>query len=173
MIPLPDPLHPATTHFPVAFLILGAAVAVVAVFVRRWNLPLLAAILLVAGAVGAVVAVNTGKEEEEKVEHAVPAAEGVLESHEEWGENARNAGIIAAFFAVIAVFFAAKPVAGRVLSAVTALVALNAAYCVAQAGHFGGELVYRHGAGVSSGTAGSGQSVPGEAFREERGEHDE
>jgi len=150
MIPFPDPLHPATVHFPIAFLLLGAAMAVMAIFVRRWNLPLFAAVLLVAGAVGAVIAVNTGKEDEEKVEHALPAAESLLENHERWGENARNAGIVAAFLATIAVYFAdRRGFTGRVFSVLSAIAALSAAYFVLQAAHLGGQLVYRHGAGVT------------------------
>ena len=175
MIPFPEPLHPAVVHFPVALLLLGASVAVLAVFIRRWHLPLFAAILLSLGAVGAVIAVATGEEEEEKVEHAIPAAEPVLEEHAHWGEGARNAGILAALLAVVAAVLVKKPFGGRVLSALTACVALVAAYYVAQAGHFGGDLVYRHGAGVMSGgqTMGSGESSPApgrEARREEEHE---
>ena len=148
MIPFPDPLHPAVVHFPIALLLLGAGVAVLSVFIRRWHLPLFAAVLLALGAIGAVAATVTGEEEEEKVVHAIPSAEPVLEEHATWGERARNAGIVAAALAIVAVIVARKPVGGRAASVVTAAVALVAGYCVAQAGHYGGELVYRHGAGV-------------------------
>lgn len=146
---MPEPLHPATVHFPIALLLLGAAVAVLAVFVRRSHLPLFAAVLLSLGAIGAVAATVTGEEEEEKVEHAIPSAEPVLEEHADWGERARNAGIVAAVFAVIAAVASGRPVAGRALAVLTASAALVAGYSVAQAGHFGGELVYHHGAGVA------------------------
>lgn len=85
MVPFPNPLHPAVVHFPIALILLGTAVAVLSVLVRRWHLPLFAAILLSLGALGALVAVATGENDEEKVEHAVPSAESVLEDHEEWG----------------------------------------------------------------------------------------
>jgi uncharacterized membrane protein len=169
MIPFPEPLHPAVVHFPIALLLLGAAVAVLAVFVRRWHFPLFAAVLLSLGAIGAVAATVTGEEEEEKVEHAIPSAEPLLEEHAEWGERARNAGIVAALLAVLAAVAANKPVGGRLLSVLTACAALVAGYCVAQAGHFGGELVYRHGAGVALDRGpGSGESV-----LPARGEHEE
>lgn len=160
MIPLPDPLHPAIVHFPIALLLVGAAMAVAAVFVRRWHLPLFAAILLSLGALGAVAATVTGEEEEEKVEHAIPSAEPVLEEHAEWGESARNAGILSAVLAIGAAALASRPVIGRFLSVLTAFVAIGAGYAVVQAGHFGGELVYRHGAGVAVGAVGADAAVP-------------
>jgi uncharacterized membrane protein len=169
MIPFPEPLHPAVVHFPIALLLLGAAVAVLAIFVRRWHFPLFAAVLLSLGAIGAVAATVTGEEEEEKVEHAIPSAEPLLEEHAEWGERARNAGIVAALLAVLAAIAANKPVGGRVLSVLTACAALVAGYCVAQAGHFGGELVYRHGAGVALDRGPSS----GESVLPARGEHEE
>lgn len=153
MIPFPNPLHPAIVHFPIALILLGTFVAVLSVLVRRWHLPLFAAILLSLGALGALVAVATGENDEEKVEHAVPSAESVLEDHEEWGERARNAAIVAALLAVAAATIARRPVGGRVLSVLAAGAALVASYCVAEAGHFGGELVYRHGGGVMTETA--------------------
>lgn len=174
MIPFPEPLHPAVVHFPIALLLVGAAAAVLAVFVRRWHLPLFAAILLALGAAGAVVASATGEEEEERVEHAIPSAEPLLEQHADWGESARNAGLLAAVFALGAASLASRRVVGRGLSVLTALVALGAAYAVAQAGHFGGELVYRHGAGVR--TVSAAESVGGvtaETVREVRHEEED
>lgn len=173
MIPFPEPLHPAVVHFPIALLLTGAVAAMAAVFVRRWHLPLFAAILLSLGAAGAVVASVTGEQEEEKVEHAIPAAETLLEEHAEWGEGARNAGLLAAVFAIGAASLASRPLAGRGLSMATALAAIGAAYAVAQAGHFGGELVYRHGAGVKTGGAAeSAGALAPEAVREGRHEED-
>ncbi|MFM8886770.1 MAG: hypothetical protein ACKOKC_10205, partial [Chthoniobacterales bacterium] len=86
--------------------------------------------------------------EEEKVEHAIPSAERLLEEHARSGDMARNLGLAAAVLAIFAAVFASKPFFGRAFSVLTALVAFGAAYCVAEAGHFGGDLVYRHGAGV-------------------------
>jgi uncharacterized membrane protein len=169
MIPFPSPLHPAVVHFPIVLLILGMAVAVVAVFVRRWHLPWLVALMLVAGALGAVVATVTGGEDEEMVDESLPNTEQVLEMHEEWGETTRNAAIAAAVLAVAAALTANVRVAGRSLSVLTALVALAAAYSVAQAGHYGGELVYRHGAGVNT-TGSTGASGTQEAEGQKSGE---
>lgn len=171
MLPIPSPLHPAVVHFPIALLLVGSAVAVVAVFVRRWHLPWLAALLLLIGAAGAVVAVGTGEQEEEMVETASAAAEQVLDEHEEWGEMTRNLALAAAVFAVAAAFAARVRIVGVGLSVVAALLALGSAYAVAQAGHFGGELVYRHGVGVNT-AAGGGAEGAAEG-RAPQGEEDD
>lgn len=170
MLPIPSPLHPAVVHFPIALLLIGSAVAVVAVFVRRWHLPWLAALLLVIGAAGAVVAVGTGEQEEEMVETSSAAAEQVLDEHEEWGEMTRNLALAAAVFAVAAAFAAKVRIVGIGLSVVAALLALGSAYAVAQAGHYGGELVYRHGVGVNTAAAGGGAAgaAEGRASHEEK-----
>lgn len=153
MIPFPSPLHPAVVHFPIVFILTGAAVAVLAVFVRRWHLPLIAAVLLAAGACGAVVATVTGGQEEEMAGELSGAAEAVLEEHEEWGETTRSVAIVAAVLAVAAAATARYRLAGRGLSAATAALALAAAYCVAETGHYGGQLVYRHGVGINAAPA--------------------
>lgn len=149
MIPLPSPLHPAVVHFPIALLMIGAPVAVLAIFLRRWHLPWLAAIMLVLGAAGTMVAVATGEQEGEMVESGSQALEQVLEMHEEFGEMTRNVAIVAAVLAVAAAFSSRVRIAGRGLSVLAAVAAAAAAYYVAETGHYGGQLVYRHGAGIN------------------------
>jgi uncharacterized membrane protein len=155
---LPDPLHPAVVHFPIVLLLLGAPLAVVAVFVRRWNLPVLAAVVLALGAGGALVATWTGGQAAELAGELSGGGEQVLDEHEEWGERARNAGIVAALLAVASAALFRKPVAARAVGAAAALAAVAAAFSVAQAGHYGGQVVYKHGVGVN--TAAAGESPP-------------
>lgn len=177
MIAFPSPLHPAVVHFPIAFLMAGAATALVTAFFRRWHLPWLVALLLVLGAAGSVVAVGTGEEEEEMAEASSAAAERILDEHEEWGKLTRNLALAAAVFALAAAFAAKTRMAGLGLSVVTALLALSGAYAVAQTGHYGGELVYRHGVGIN--TAGAEESpeaaadLPQQSSEGERGERDD
>jgi uncharacterized membrane protein len=145
---LPNPLHPALVHFPIVLLLLGAIVAVGAAVLRRWNLPLTAAILLGAGAIGSIVAVQTGEREGELVE-GTPALETALDQHESWAERTRLVGTAAALFAAAAVATSRWRLAARGLGLATAATALAAGFCVAATGHYGGQLVYRHGAGVN------------------------
>jgi uncharacterized membrane protein len=171
---LPDPLHPAVVHFPIVLLLLGAPLAVVAVFLRRWHLPVLAAVVLTMGAAGAVVATVTGEQDSEVAGELAGTAEKVLEEHEEWGERARNFGVIAAVLAVISAAISRMPVAGRALGAIAAMAALAAAASVAQAGHYGGQVVYQHGIGVgaAAGNAAAQPSGGGEEGRKKK-HHDE
>lgn len=145
---IPDPLHPAVVHFPIVLLLLGAPVAIVAVFVRRWHLPWLAALMLTIGAVGASVATWTGEAEEEGIGPISERAEAILEEHEDWGERTRNIAALAAVFSVFSLALVRFPKVSTAIAVVGALTSIGAAWCVVQAGHYGGQLVYQHGVGV-------------------------
>lgn len=107
---IPDPLHPAIVHFPIVLLLLGAPLAVIAIFFRRWHLPWLAALVLTAGALGGIAATWTGDEEEEMVAEVSKQADAILEEHEEWGERTRNVAILAATLAIIAAALGRFPI---------------------------------------------------------------
>lgn len=158
MFSVPDPLHPAVVHFPIAFLVAGAVVAVGAVFIRRLGLPWIAFVVLAAGAAGAVVAVGTGQQEASRAGGISEAAEDILDEHGELGETARNIALAAALSALVAAGASRKRFAGRGLSAVTALLSAVAVYCVIQTGHLGGQLVYQHAVGISRAAKTGGES---------------
>lgn len=150
MISIPDPLHPALVHFPIVLILAGTGVAVVAVFLRRWHLPLLAAGLLLTGAAGAAAAAWSGEEEEESTGKLSARAEQILEEHEEWGDRTRNLAIVAGLLATGAVAAGRLPKVARGLGIAAAVAGLAASYAVAEAGHYGGLLVYQHGVGVNA-----------------------
>lgn len=151
MIPIPSPLHPAIVHFPIVLILLGTLVAVCAVFIKRWHLPVISVVLIAFGALGAIAATWTGEEDAEMVESQSPAVENTLEEHEEWGERTRNAAILAAVLGIGSVAIARKfPKVAQGFSIATAVVAIGTSYCVAETGHYGGKLVYKHGAGVNT-----------------------
>jgi uncharacterized membrane protein len=167
MFTIPNPLHPALVHFPIVLILLGTAVGVVAVFLRRWHLPWLAAGLLTAGALGAFAATWSGGNDEELAGKLTPQAEQILEEHEEWGERARNLAIAAALLAVAGASTTSFPKTSRGLALATALVALASSYAVAEAGHYGGLLVYKNGVGVNTAAgANSSPTPPGEKAKD-------
>ena len=158
---IPDPLHPAIVHFPIVLLLLGAPLAVVSLFLQKFHLPVLTAAVLALGGAGALVATWTGEEAAELAGELSGSGEKALDAHEEWGERARNAGLVAALLAVISAALGRKPVAGRALGAAAAIAALGAAFSVAQAGHYGGAVVYKYGVGVNTAAGASAGDAPG------------
>ncbi len=171
---LPDPLHPAIVHFPIVLLLLGAPLAILSIFLRKWHLPVLAAIVLSLGALGALAATWTGEKDAEMAGELAGNGEQTLDEHEEWGERARNAGIVAALLAITSAALVRKPLAGRVVGAVAAVAAVAAAFSVAQAGHYGGQVVYKYGAGVNTAAGAAATSPAGgtENKKHDKGDND-
>jgi uncharacterized membrane protein len=148
---LPSPLHPALVHFPIVLILFGTLVALLAIFVRRWHLAWIAAALLAFGAAGAIAATWSGNSEKEVVGEMNVSADHTLDQHEEWGERTRNAAIMAALLAIAAAASVRRlPNLARTASVITACAALGASCCVAVTGHYGGQLVYKHGAGINT-----------------------
>lgn len=146
MLPIPDPLHPAIVHFPIALSVLvpvlaaAALVAIRAGFVpaRTW----IGVVALQAALVGfAWFAIETGEEQEEKVEDVV--AESHLEAHEEAAERFFYGAIGAAFVSAAGLLSGSRGGVGRAATVAAGLAVLAAGVAV---GHSGGELVYEYGA---------------------------
>ena len=143
---LPDPLHPAVVHLPIALALLIPLVAFAALLAARGGwLPVRAwgfVVLLQACLVGSAwLAMETGEEEEERVERVV--AERHIEDHEESAERMLWAAGIALL--VIAAGFAPGR-AGALARPLGFALSLGVLALAVDVGHTGGELVYRHGA---------------------------
>jgi uncharacterized membrane protein len=170
---MPDPLHPAVVHLPVALaalIPLGALAALLAIWrgflpTRAWWAVVLLQALLVGSA---WLAVETGEREEERVEEVV--AESRIEAHEEAAE--RFLALAGAGLLVIGAGLLPHRT-GQVARAAGALAAVGVLAAGIQVGHSGGELVYRHGAArvyaeryaERQAAGANGDSVP--AYREE------
>lgn len=143
---LPDPLHPAVVHLPLALAMLAPFAAALAfVVIRRGWLPPRAwlAVVLLQGllAGSAWFAVETGEDQEERVEKVV--RESYIEEHEENAERFLRVAVVALVVSAGGLFAGRGGSVGRGATVVAAALALAAAVFV---GHTGGELVYRHGA---------------------------
>jgi uncharacterized membrane protein len=143
---IPEPLHPAVVHFPIVLAMLAPFFALGALWAMRrgvatrkaWGL---ATAVLAALSLSAWVAVQTGEQQEDRVEDVV--AHAPFESHEESAEAflLMSAGVLG----IAVLGFVGGPV-GRVarIAATAGAVVLVAG--VARVGYSGGELVYRYGA---------------------------
>ncbi|MEI8292555.1 MAG: DUF2231 domain-containing protein [bacterium] len=146
MIPIPEPLHPAVVHFPIALLLIGAGLSVFALIFRRWAPP--TALILCLGALSAVVAVQTGEREEHRLPKTTGPVHEVLENHEHAAKRARNLSLVAAALSVASVLSAQWRKVALGIAAATVVLSLMTAWYVVQTGHYGGALVYEHSLGV-------------------------
>lgn len=143
---LPDPLHPAVVHFPMALAPLMPLLAVLAIAAieRNW-LPArvwAAIVLLQAILVGfAWLSMETGEEQEERVEKVI--AHEVIHEHEE----AAEAFMIAAAVALAAMAAGLLPQRNGRLARIAAVVlSIGVLVLGGKTGHLGGALVWEHGA---------------------------
>lgn len=146
---IPDPLHPAVVHFPMALAALVPLLALLAALAiargalprRAWAGVVVLQVLLVASA---WLSLETGEEEEERVEEVVEHR--LIHEHEEAAER-----FMVLAGAAVAVY-AAGLLGGRA-GGVARVASLAAGAAVLAAGvatgHLGGELVYKHGAAAA------------------------
>lgn len=139
------PLHPVVVHFPIVLGIVLPFVALVLWWgiekkgwpVKTWIGVAVLALVYTLSAAGAVV---LGENDEERVEKVVP--EKVIEQHEEAGEAVP--WIAGGLLLVSVAGFRFKNSHHARLALV--ILSLAAIVPLANTGHTGGELVYRHGA---------------------------
>lgn len=151
---LPNPLHPAVVHLPIALTMLvpifaiGALIAIKrgAKVLRAWSI---AAAMLGALSLSAWVSLETGEDQEEKVEAVVP--EQALETHEEAAEAFFILSLGVLGVAGLGLVGGRVGTAARYTAAVGTLVLVVAGYNV---GHSGGKLVYTYGAASAYTTSG-------------------
>ena len=168
---LPNPLHPAIVHFPVVLAIILPLFAIGAAWAirrgarprRAWSIPIAVAAAL---SLSAWAAVETGEEQDERVERVV--AEQPLSAHEEMAE-VFLAGSTA--LALLAIAGLAPGIAGKAARGATVLGSLILVVGAARVGHSGGQLVYRYGAASAYATPGDSTSIPGGGTGESEREH--
>lgn len=139
-------LHPPLVHFPIAFLLLGTALELVAIIRAAERRPALrdtARLLFVLGAIGAWLAVWSG-EEAEHIVNRVICDPTVTEEHEEWG-------LIATWIFTATALLAIgrnRLTAQRVITTLIIIGSVCGSGALVYTGHLGATLVYQQGAAV-------------------------
>ncbi len=141
---LPDPVHPAIVHFPIALSLVAFLLDLVSRHRRARGLEAGGAVLMVLAALGSVAAVVTGNAAHD--EAVVPAAAAALVArHETVGELAM--WLLLAVAAVRVALALKGWFRGRVAWIYLAA-ALAVAGTVGYNGYLGGKMVFDHGLGT-------------------------
>jgi uncharacterized membrane protein len=136
-------LHAMVVHFPIALLCAGFLTELIALFVKKDFFSKAAFYMLLLGAIGAVIAYFSGDYAGEGVEDG--PLKLPLELHEDAAVVTLWLAIVTALYRSAILFFKytqswAKWVGVMLFATLIA--------SVARTGYLGGQLVYRHGAGV-------------------------
>jgi len=137
-------LHPMIVHFPIALLIVGFLSDLVGLFTKREFFTQAGFYLLVLGALGVVAAYISGSQAGGGI-----TEEGALKQALEVHEDAATLTIwvvsTAALFRIALVLWNKFKGALKMVSIILFMLGVAA---VARTGYYGGELVYKHAAGV-------------------------
>lgn len=136
-------LHAMIVHFPIALLMAGFLSEVIALSTKREFFRNAAVYLLFLGAMGSVAAYFSGDFAGEGIEEG--PLEGPMELHEQAATVTLWLSIITALFRV-GVFYFKSTMTWTQVAGILLYSALIGS--VAYTGYLGGQLVYRHGAGI-------------------------
>lgn len=139
-------IHAMLIHFPIALLVVGFLVEIVAFIIKKEFYKNLSFFLLLVGALGAIAAYVSGSYAGEGIEDGplkVP-----MEMHEDAALVTLWLAIITALFKVSFFFYKGTQPWTKWLGVILFACLIGS---VARTGYLGGQLVYSHGAGVEIG----------------------
>ena len=144
-------VHPLIVHFPIALFTAGFVVDMVGYILKKDFLKSAGLVMVLLGAVGAVAANLSGRQAEEMVEKFLShAGEEALESHETFGNITVYVLPAAAVLNLLVVFvLKGKKKAAQVMLGCYIALGVLGVIMVTATGYKGGDMVYKHGAGVN------------------------
>jgi uncharacterized membrane protein len=140
--------HPQIVHFVVALLIAGVAFRLVALTRKVEFAGPTAVILLLAGTVAAVAAVQSGTDAHGPAER-IPGARAAVVEHEEWGERTRNLFLGVAVLEIAALALRRRAW-HRFLLFGSAAAGVAGLFAIYETAEHGGHLVYSYAGGVGT-----------------------
>jgi len=161
---LPDPLHPALVHFPIALSLVAVLLELVSRHRRARGLELGGAALMALAALGSVAAVVTGNAAHDEAV-VPPAAAALLARHEQVGEIAMW---LLCALAAVRITLALKGWFRGSVAWIYLAAALAVAGTVGYNGYLGGKMVFEHGLGTAPVQRGTLHSSSRGATEQER-----
>ncbi len=141
--------HPQLVHFVVALGIVGVLFRLVSLSGKlTWTSPAATALILVAAA-ASWLAAESGHQTHGAAER-IPGAREAVQTHEELGEDTRNAFLAVAALELIALALRNRQSVRRWILVASAAGGVAACYLLYEAGEHGGQLVYAFAGGVGT-----------------------
>ncbi len=137
-------LHPMIVHFPIALVIAGFIADIAGFALKKEFFNKMASYIVIAGALGVIAAYLSGDAAGDNIEE-IGALGATLELHE---EAAKVAMIISAIAGSMKLGQLLIKKYETVLKYTSAVVVMAAVAAISVTGFYGGELVYKHAAGV-------------------------
>ena len=138
-------LHPMIVHFPIALLIVGFLADVIHLIIKKEFFSRAGFYLLILGTIGVIAAYLSGEYAGDGVTEAGALGQA-LEAHE---EAATLALWLMSGAALVRIAFVILKKYDGVFKAVAFTLFLLGVISIARTGYYGGELVYKHAAGVN------------------------
>lgn len=137
-------IHPMIVHFPIALLIVGLLADIIGLLLKKEFFSKAGFYLLILGTLGVIAAFITGNLAGEGVTEA-GSLKQALENHEDAAEL--SIWLISAA-AVVRIIFAVMKKYTGILKWIAFALFLIGVLSIARTGYYGGELVFKHAAGV-------------------------
>ncbi len=137
-------LHPMIVHFPIALLIVGFLADIIGIVFKKEFFSKAGFYLLILGTIGVVAAYFSGDAAGDGITEQGPLKQA-LETHEEAAQLSLWLMVAAAAFRIAFVWL--KKYTGIIKYAALGLFFLGV-LSIARTGYYGGELVFKHAAGV-------------------------
>jgi len=141
--------HPILVHFVVALGIVGVLFRVVSLTGKlTWTSPAATALILAAAA-ASWLAAESGHQAHGLAER-IPGAREAVQTHEDLGENTRNAFLVVGALELLALALRNRQQVRRWVLVGSAVLGVGACYLLYEAGEHGGDLVYDYAGGVGT-----------------------
>ncbi len=136
-------LHAMLIHFPIALILIGFIFEIISIFTKQSFFKQSALVLLIIGTIGVITAYFTGNAAGDGMEEGSMAK--AMELHEQAATFTLWISIITAVYYSVIFFLKINTLWIKIVGIILFTLTVTA---ISRTGYLGGQLVYKHGAGV-------------------------